>query len=169
MQKTACKRLPLSNLIRRFSVSFRLRPVCAGVAGEPDIGCEVELIGQHYSMGKHVGAGCPRCLEVLLVLLELYDRTLSGPDGPYSVERSGAPCEKLIHYASAAGDWPEVALDVKIKRRTNFQQVPEDWVIKLTDHIRTELVELGCREMPSVYIPAELMAASRPLLAERAV
>ncbi len=170
MQKTAFRRLPLGELIRKFSVSFRLRPAYAGASGVgPEIGCEVELIGQHYCMGKHVGPGCPHCLEVLLVLLELHDRSLAGQDGPCSVERLGAQCEKLIHYASASGDWPEVALDVKIIRRRNLQQVPEGWVVKITDHIRTELLELGCHEVPSVYVPAELVADNGRLFAERAV
>lgn len=170
MQKTAYRRRSLSDRIRRFSVSFRLRPTYASLAGKgPEIGCEVELIGEHYSMGKHVGPGCPHCLEVLLVLLELHDRTLSGQGGLYPLEHIGAQCEKLIRYASAAGDWPEVALDVKIIRRQNLQQLPEGWATQLRDQIRTELLELGCHEVPSVYIPAELMAASRPLLSERAV
>ena len=168
MRKTACKRVRLSDLIRRFSISFRLRPAYGNVAGDgPEIGCEVELVGQHYAMGKHVSGGCPHCLEVLLVLLELHDRTLSVQQRPYSVGGIGAQCEKLIHYASTAGDWPEVVLDVKIIRRSTLQQVSENWVMKLTDEIRTELLDLGCREIPFAYMPAESVAGL--LLAQRAM
>ena len=170
MHKTACKRLLLSDLIRRFSISFRLRPAYGSAAGDgPEIGCEVELIGQHYAMGKHVGAGCPHCLEVLLVLLELHDRTLSGEQSPYAAGGISAQCEKLIHYASTAGDWPEVVLDVRIARRPTHQQVSENWVMKLTDEIRTELLDLGCHEIPFVYMPADSVDDRGLWLAARAV
>ena len=170
MHKTAWKRLLLSDLIRRFSISFRLRPAYGSVGGDgPEIGCEVELVGQHYAMGKHVGGGCPHCLEVLLVLLELHDRTLSGEQPPYAVRGVSAQCERLIRYVSAAGDWPEVVLDVKIIRRPTHQQVSENWVVKLTDEIRTELLDLGCHEAPFVYLPAESVDDRGFLLAQRAV
>lgn len=165
MQKTVWKRLPLGDLIRRFSVSFRLRPAYESVAGDgPEIGCEVELIGQHYAMGKHMSGGCPHCLEVLLVLLELNDRTLSGQE---SFGDIGAQCEKLIRYASTAGDWPEVVLDAKMIRRPTLGQVSEKWARKLTDEIRKELLGLGCREVPFVYIPTEAAADRELFLTER--
>lgn len=170
MQKTARKRFPINDLISRFSISFRLRPAYRSVAGEgPEIGCEVELIGQHYAMGKHTSGGCPHCIEVLLVLLELHDRTLSGEQHPSAVGDISAQCEKLIRYASTAGDWPEVVLDVKIIRRSTDQQLTENWVMKLTDEIRTELLDLGCHEVPFVYMPAESVDDRRLLSAERAV
>ncbi len=169
MQKTAWKRLPLSDLIHRFSISFRLRPAYGRVAGEgPEIGCEVELIGQHYAIGKHRSGGCPHCLEVLLVLLELHDRTLSGEQRPYPVGGISAQCEKLIHYASTAGDWPEVVLDVKIIRRQTHSQPSENWVMKLTDEIRMELLDLGCHEVPCVYLSAEPADDRELLLAKSA-
>jgi hypothetical protein len=170
MRKTAGKRLALSDLIRRFSISFRLRPAYGSVAGEgPEIGCEVELIGRHYAMGKHRSGGCAHCLEVLLALLELHDRTLSGERHPYAGGSISDQCEKLIHYASTGGDWPEVVLDVKIIRRPNLQQVSEEWVISLNNAIRKELLDLGCCEIPSVYMPAELVSSRGLSLVERAV
>jgi hypothetical protein len=115
LQKSVYERSRLSDLIRMFSISFRLRPTYGGVTGEgPETACEVELVGHHYLVGRHVNRGCPHCIEVLLVLLELHDRTLSKQQ---SAEYLGPQCEKLIHYASTAGDWPEVVLDVKIIRR----------------------------------------------------
>lgn len=167
MKKTACKNLPVGDLIRRFSVSFRLRSAHGRAVEEREIGCEVELIGQHYAVGRHVGGGCPHCLEVLLVLLELYDRILSRQQPPYPAEEIAAPCEKLIHYASTTRDWPEVVLDVKIIRHPALQPVSENWVTKLADEIRTELLDIGCREIPPVY--AQAVANMRPLIAARAV
>lgn len=170
MRKTAWKRLALSDQIRRFSISFRLRPAYGNVAGDaPEIGCEVELIGQHYAMGKHRSGGCPRCMEVLLALLELHDRTLSGEQHPRTVGDIRAHCEKLIHYVSTGGDWPDVVLDVKIIRRPTDEQPTENWVMKLTDEIRTELLDLGCHEVPFFYMQAGSMGDRGPLLAERAV
>ena len=170
MRKTAWKRLALSDLILRFAISFRLRPAYGSVAGEgPEIGCEVELIGQHHTMGKHRSGGCPHCLEVLLVLLELHDHALFGEQHPYTVGDISAQCEKLIHYVSTGGVWPEVVLDVKIIRRPTHQQVSENWVRKLADEIRTELLELGCHEVPFVYMPAESVDDRGSLFSARAV
>jgi hypothetical protein len=169
MRKTAWKRLALSDLVRRFSLSFRLRPAYGSVAGEgPEIGCEVELIGQHYAMEKHRSGGCPHCLEVLLALLELHDRTLSGDQHPRAFGDISAQCEKLIHYVSTGGDWPEVVLDVKIIWRPTDQQLTENWVMKLTEEIRTELLDLGCHEVFFVYLQAESVDDRGLLLAERA-
>jgi hypothetical protein len=75
----------------------------------------------------------------------------------------------LIRYVSTAGDWPEVDLDVKIIRRPTDQQISENWVMKLTDEIRTELLELGCHEFPFVYMRAESVDDGGVLLAARAV
>lgn len=157
-------KLPLFDLVRSFSVSFRLRPAFASSTGEePQTGCEVELIGQHYWMGKHVNGGCPHCLKVLVALLELHDHIFSEQEatGPF-----GAECEKLIRYASTAGDWPEVVLDVKIIRRRQVPLLlPDNWVARLTDEIRTELLTLGCKEIPFVYLPPEPLANHGFLLA----
>lgn len=170
MKETVFNRLRLSELIPKFSVSFRLRPAYGSVYGTgEEIGCEVELIGQHYFMGNHVGPGCPHCVEVLLVLLELHDRMLSGQHKAYAVEDISAQCEKFISYASTAGDWPEVVLDVKIIRRPTLHQVSENWLLKLTDEIRAELLDLGCREIPSVYMPAGPLTSSRLRVVERVV
>jgi hypothetical protein len=60
MRKTAWKRLPLGDLIRRFSISFQLRPAYGSVAGEgQEIGREVKLIGQHFALGKHTRRRMP--------------------------------------------------------------------------------------------------------------
>jgi hypothetical protein len=170
MQNAACENFPLSDLVRTFSVSFRLRPSYGNVDAEgQEIGCEVELIGQHNFTGKHVSGGCPHCLKVLGALLELSDLIPSGQKGPYRVGQIGARCEKLIRYASMAGDWPEVLLAVKIIRPPTFQQVPENCVSKLSDEIRTELRHVGCREIPFVSLPAESVAHRAVLLEEVAV
>jgi hypothetical protein len=170
MQNAACEKLPLNDLVRTFSICFRLRPYYGNVDAEaPEIGCEVELIGLHNSTGKHVAGGCPHCLKVLLVLLELNDVFLSGQKGPYPVGHIGAQCEKLIRYASTREDWPEVLLDVKIIRSQTLQQVPENWGAKVTDKIRTELRDVGCCEVPFVSMPTESVADRRALLEEVAV
>ena len=168
MHKTACRKVSLTDLVGRFSISFRLRPAYAANPGEgAEVGCEVELIGEHYAMGQHVDGGCPHCLRVLLVLFELHDRTLSGQG---AVEHLSAQCEKVIHYASTARDWPEVVLDVKIVRRVPIPDLlPENWVATLIDEIRRELLNLGCSEIPFVYMPPEPVVDRGFLLAQRAV
>lgn len=170
MHKSGCKRSALSELVDEFSVSFRLKSTeSSGPSEARKVACDVELVGQHYSMGRHVNGGCPHCLKVLLVLLELHDRMLSGQGDP-SVERIGAQCEKVIHYASTSRDWPEVVLDVKIVRwPTPLHLLPEHSVAALTDKVRTELLNLGCREIPFIYLPPEPMPDRGLLLVQRVV
>jgi hypothetical protein len=119
--------------------------------------------------GSIRAGGCPHCLEVLLVLLELHDRIFSGELHRYAAGDISAQCEELIHYVSTAGDWPEVVLDVKIIRRPTHEQVSENWVMKLSDEIGRELLDLGCHEVPLVYMPPESVDDRGFLLAERAV
>ena len=111
--------------VHKFSISFRLQPTHERLGDEePGMGCELELIGGHCIKGKHRNGGCPRCLEVLLVLLEVEDRTLA-------VHNSGghinAQCDNLIRFASIAGNWPEVVLDVRIVPKRSFHVVSDDW------------------------------------------
>lgn len=168
MPTSVRERSRLRNLIRTFSISFRLWPASGSVANtNREATCEIELKGQHYSTGGHVNGGCPRCIEVLLVLLELHDRILSE-------RRSSAyrrpQCEKLIRYVSTAGDWPEVALDVKIIRRLALGCDSDNWAARLTDEVRGELLDLGCREMPFVFTAATPVVADWQFgLAGRAV
>ena len=160
----------LRALVHQFSISFRLRPVYTNVAGaRSESGFEVELIGQHHAMGKHRSGGCPHCLKVLLVLLELNDVALSEQEHLHSDGHIGAQYEKLIRYASTARDWPEVVLGVKIMRPTAVQHESEGWLLRLTDKIRAQLVDLDCRELPFVSIPSGSMADRGLVLAERAV
>ena len=167
LQKSAYKSSRLGERIRMFSISFRLRPAHGGLSGEgPETACEVELVGRHYLVGRHADGGCPRCIEVLLVLLELHDRTLSKQQ---SAEYLGPPCEKVIRYASAAADWPEVVLDVKIIRRPTPPRVSDSWAVKLTDEIRAELLDLGCHEVPFAFTPMESATDWRSRLTRSAV
>ncbi|HZC24958.1 MAG TPA: hypothetical protein VE866_16605 [Candidatus Binatia bacterium] len=167
MQTSIYNRSRLSERIRRFSISFRLRPI-QGSVGEvrSESGCEVELIGQHYSMGRHVIGGCPHCIKVLLALLDLHDCALSARQ---CNEYLGSQCEKVIHYASTSADWPEVVLDVKVVRRATPQRVYDDWAVKLTGEIRSDLLDLGCRELPSSVVPMATMPDWQDGLAGRAV
>jgi hypothetical protein len=126
-------------------------------------------MGRHNFTVKHVSSECPHCLKVLVVLLDLSDLIPSGEKGPYPVGHIGAQREKLIRYVSMAGEWPEVLLAVKIIRPPTFQQVPENWGVGLTDEIRTELRDVGCREVPFVSMPTESVADKRALLEEVAV
>lgn len=164
MSKLTCGESQLDDLVRRFSISFRLRPAFASSQTEgPEIGCEVELIGQHYWMGKHVNGGCPHCLKVLIALLELHDHIFSEQE---VTDPLGVDCEKLIRYVSTAGDWPEVVLDVKIMRRPPLSRLlPENRVTRLRDEVRTQLLKLGCSEIPFVYLPPEPVADRALLLA----
>ena len=167
MQKSVDKRSRLSEQIRMFSIFFRLRSAHGGLSREvPETTCEVELVGRHDLVGRHANGGCPRCIEVLLVLLELHDRTLSKQQ---TAEYLGPQYEKVIRYASTAADWPEVVLDVKIVRRPTPPRVYDSWAVKLTDEIRTELLDLGCREVPFVCTPAESATHWRYRLTGRAV
>lgn len=167
LQKSVDKRSRLSELIRMFSISFRLRPVHGGLSGEvPKTACDVELVGRHYLVGRHGNGGCSRCIEVLLVLLELHGRTLSKQQ---TAEYLGPQCEKVIRYASTAADWPEVVLGVKIIRRPTPARVSDNWAVKLTDEIKTELLDIGCREVPFVFAPVESATHRRYLLTGRAV
>lgn len=167
LQKSLCKRSHLSDLVRIFSICFRLRPTHGGLSREaPETACEVELIGRHYLQGRHANAGCPRCIEVLLVLLELHDGALSKRQ---SAEYFGPQCEKVIRYASTAADWPEVVLDMKIVRKLTHPRVSDTWAVKLADEIRTELLDLGCREMPLVFAPVESATDGRYRLTGSAV
>lgn len=167
LQKSVDERSRLSELIRMFSIFFRLRPAHGGLSREaPETACEVELVGRHYLVGRHANGGCPRCIEVLLVLLELHDRTLSKQQ---TAEYLGPQCEKVIRYASTAADWPEVVLGVKIIRRLTPPRVSDNWAVKLTDEIRTELLDLGCREVPFVFTPVEAATHRRYGLTGRAV
>lgn len=170
MHKSGCKRSALSELVDEFSVSFRLQPTYGSVPSKTrEVACDVELVGQHYSMGRHVNGGCPYCLKVLLVLLELHDHMLSGQGDP-PVERIGAQCEKMIHYASTSRDWPEVVLDVKIIRRPTLPYLLlQHSVAALTDKVRTELLNLGCREIPFIYLPPEPIPDRGLLLVQRFV
>lgn len=59
----------------------------------------MELIGQHYCRVQHVSGGCPHCLKMLLVLLELNDVALSEQEHLHEDGRVGAQYEKLIRYA----------------------------------------------------------------------
>ena len=167
MQTSIYNRSRLGERIRRFSISFRLRPI-QGSVGEArsETGCEVELIGQHYSMGRHVNGGCPHCIKVLLALLDLHDCALSARQ---CNEYLGSQCEKVIHYASTSADWPEVVLDVKVVRRATPQRVYDDWAVKLTREIRSDLLELGCREMPFIFAPMVGLPDRQDELAGRAV
>lgn len=167
MQKSVDKRSHLSELIRMFSIFFRLRPAHGGLSREaPETACEVELVGRHDLVGRHANGGCPRCIEVLLVLLELHDRTLSKEQ---TAEYFGPQCEKVIRYASTAADWPEVVLDMKIICRPTHPRVSDTWAVKLADEIRTELLDLGCREMPFVFTPVESATDRRYRLTGSAV
>lgn len=167
MQKSIHKGLRLSDRIRTFSISFRLQPIYANVSGvRSEIGCEVELIGQHYSKGRHLSGGCPHCIEVLLALLELHDRALSEQQ---CSECLGSQCEKVIHYASTSADWPEAVLDVKVVWRQTPQDVYDDRAAKLGDEIRRELLNLGCRQIPSIFMPVMSMADWQHGLAGRAM
>ena len=159
LQKSVYKRSDLSDLIRIFSISFRLRPTHCGLRGKgAETVCEAELIGRHYLLGRNVHAGCPRCIEVLLVLLELQDRALSKQQ---SAQYLGPQCEKVIRYASTAADWPEVVLDMKIIRKPTHPRISDTWAVKLADEIRTELLDLGCREVPFIFTPVESAAGRR--------
>jgi hypothetical protein len=100
------------------------------------------------------------------VLLELHDRALSKQQ---SAEYLGPQCEKVIRYASTVKDRPEVVLDVKIIRRPTPPRVSDSWAVKLTDEIRTELLDLGCHEVPFVLTPVESVADWRFESAGRAV
>lgn len=164
MAKLTYGKSSLSDLVRSFSISFRLRPAFeTSLAEGREIGCEVELIGQHYWMGEHVNGGCPHCLKVLVALLELHDHIFSEQE---ATDPLGADCEKLIRYVSTAGDWPEVVLDVKIMRRPPLSRLlPENWVTRLRDEVRTQLLKLGCSEIPFVYLPPEPVEARALLLA----
>lgn len=161
MQKTTSKRLLLRKLTRTFSISFRFRPAyMSAIGNDSESGCEIELIGQHAA-GQHINGGCQRCIEVLFALLELMECILSEPPRLYGVECKDAPFEKWIRYASTAGDWPEVVLDAKITRRPILGCQPGDWRMQVTDEIRTELLNLGCREVPFVYISSTADGKSR--------
>lgn len=167
MHKPPNKGSHLRDRIRTFSISFRLRPILDSASGERlEIGCEVELIGQHYSMGRHVNGGCPHCLDVLLALLDLHDLAFSEPQ---TAEYPSRQYEKLIHYASTSADWPEVVLDVKICWRPTPIQVSNNSAIELTEEIRTELLDLGCHELLFAYVPAVPVSDWRCELAGRAV
>lgn len=53
LQKSVYKKSRLSERIRMFSISFRLRPAHGGLRGEaPETACEVELVGRHYLVGR---------------------------------------------------------------------------------------------------------------------
>ena len=145
MQKSAQMQARLSDLIRWFSISFRLRPIYEDVAEHRlEIGCEVELIGQHFDSGRHVNGGCPHCIEVLLALIELHDFIVFAQQSAAYLDPQ---YEKLIRYVSMAADWPEVVLDVKIVRPP-LHRVSGNWVVRLSSGLRIELLDLGCREIP---------------------
>jgi hypothetical protein len=151
------KTFSLSDLVHLFSISFRLKPAYGGFdGGGPEAGCEVELIGQHHGRRKHMGDKCPRCLELLLLLLEIEDFILSGGASVWDFH---AQCQKVIRYASTPGDQQhEVVVDVKIIRSPTLQPVPDDWRVKLSEEIRAELQDLGCREVTFMPLPTNSLA-----------
>jgi hypothetical protein len=158
-------RLCLSDLVRMFRISFRLRPTYVSLASDgPEIGFEMELIGSHRTVGKHVHGGCAHCLRVLLVLLELADQCLSKEDP--ADRRAGPRSEKLIRYASSAGDWPEVVLAMTVVRRASLEQIAGDQMWQCTEDIRTVLRDLGCQENPFDCI-SEPGLRDSAILAER--
>lgn len=145
MRKSVRLEARLGDLIRKFSMCFRLRPMYEDVVEHRlEVGCEVELIGHHFGTGRHVTGGCRHCIEVLLALIELHDFILFAQQ---SAEYLDPQCEKLIRYVSMAADWPEVVLDVKIVRPP-LRRVSGSWVARLSTGLRTELMDLGCREIP---------------------
>lgn len=136
----------LRDLVRMFCISFRLRPTYVSLARDgPEIGFEMELIGTHQKIGQHVYGGCAQCLRVLLVLLELADRSLPQEGTP--ARPISRRCEKLIRYSSSAGDWPEVVLGMTVVRRASLEQIAGDQMRQCIEDIRTVLQDLGCREV----------------------
>ena len=143
----------LSRLVRLFSISFRLKSAYGGFEREgPEAGCEVELIGRHGGSRKHIIVDkCPRCLELVVLLLEIQDCILSGGG---SGRHFRAQCRKLIRYASTPGDQHEAVVDVRITRLPTLQPVPANWLVTLSEEIRAELEDLGCREVSFMPLPA---------------
>lgn len=150
--KFADKPLCLRDLAGMFCISFRLRPKYVSLASDgPEIGFEMELIGTHQKVGQHVHGGCAQCLRVLLVLLELADRSL--PEEGTPARPISRRCEKLIRYGPSAGDWPEVVLRMTVIRQASLEDVAGDRLLQLTEDIRTVLQDLGCREILFDHIP----------------
>ena len=144
--KFADKPLCLRDLAGMFCISFRLRPTYVSLASDgPEIGFELELIGTHQKVGRHVHGGCAQCLRVLLVLLELADRSL--PEEGTPARPISRRCEKLIRYGPSAGDWPDVVLRMTVIREASLEDVAGDRLLQLTEDIRTVLQGLGCREV----------------------
>lgn len=149
--------LGLRDLVRMFDISFRLRPIYASLASDgPEIGFELELIGTHQKVKQHDQSRCTQCGSLLLVLLELADECLSEEQ---VADQISTHCEKVVHYTSGAGDWPEVALRISVIRKANQEDVAADrltqldQLLQLTEDIKTELSNLGCREVLFGCIP----------------
>jgi hypothetical protein len=148
--RSAEQLLRFRDLVRMFCVSFHLRPTYVSLASHgPEVGFELQLIGTHQKMKKHDQSRCARCGSLLLLLLELADECL--PEEQQSVQ-SSTRCEKVIHYTSSAGDWPEVVLRISVIRRASVENaaanrfVQLDQLLQLTEEIKTELSNLGCRQ-----------------------
>lgn len=145
----------LRDCARLFSISFRLKPVHDGSErGMPEAGCEVELIAQHHGGRKRTDNGCPRCLELLVLLLEIQDSMLSAGASDWDFR---AQFQKVIRYAST-GDQHEVVVDVRIIRSPSLQPISADSLTKLSEAIRTELQDLGCREVTYPHFPANSLS-----------
>ena len=143
----ADKLMCLRDLVRTFSISFRLRPMYVSLAGgRPEIGFELELIGTHAAAGQHTGNRCVHCLRALFALLDLADRGLS--EEKTLVRPIGAHYEKRIRYTASSRDWPEVVLCVTVVRAMSLEEVEEDRLLELADDVRKVLHRLGCREVP---------------------
>jgi hypothetical protein len=149
--KSAEQLLRFRDLVRMFCISFRLRPTYVSLAGHgPEIGFELELIGAHQTIKQHDQSRCAQCGSLLLVLLELADECLSEEEP--SVQ-SSTRCEKVIHYTSSAGDWPEVVLRISVIRRSPVENAAAnrlmqlDQLLQLTEDIKTGLSNLGCRQV----------------------
>lgn len=160
--KVGDERLCLRDLVRMFSISFRIRPTYVGLVGDGlEIGFEMELIGTHQNAGQHLQGGCAQCLRVLQVLLELADLSLSKEES--TVQRASARFEKLIRYASTTGIRPEIVVGMKVVRGAGLEQLAGDPMGQFTEDIRTVLRNLGCQEILFDYIPEPRLGESATL------
>lgn len=142
----------LRDIVRIFGISFSLRPIYVSLGGDgPEIGFEMELTGSHPSSDRHVQGQCAQCQQVLLGLLELADQSLRQEEA--HAQHISTRWGKELHYTSSVGDWPEVVLRVMVIGKASLEDVAADRLthldelLHLTEGIKKEFSNLGCREV----------------------